>query len=219
MRDPLPLRPCAPTHPRTPVSHNRPRLSSPPSREQPSTIFPRLFPAPPLPAARRPSRQLRRCSINMSIFWTRRCSINMSSQVGSRRKRCPGQFCGMGSIPATPSAKHASCFPPSSMPASTSIEISMKLIVTVCLSIFCLARLPSLSLSDPSSLRPLPAPPLCLPPPPPPRRCRTRSRSSSAAPSGGPSGGPACGTSAASPCPLPSSPPCGRCTAPRVSAE
>jgi hypothetical protein len=39
------------------------------------------------------------------------------SQVGSRRKRCPGQFGqdGMGSIPATP---------PSSMPAS--IEISIK---------------------------------------------------------------------------------------------
>ena len=36
----------------------------------------------------------------------------------------------MGSIPATPSTKHASCFPPSSMPAS--IEISIKLIV--CLS-------------------------------------------------------------------------------------
>jgi hypothetical protein len=33
----------------------------------------------------------------------------------------------MGSIPATPSTKHASCFPPSSMPAS--IEISIKLIV------------------------------------------------------------------------------------------
>ncbi len=30
------------------------------------------------------------------------------SQVGSRRKRCPGQFGqdGMGSIPATPSTKH-----------------------------------------------------------------------------------------------------------------
>jgi hypothetical protein len=56
------------------------------------------------------------------------------SQVGSRRKRCPGQFGqdGMGSIPATPSTKHASCFPPSSMPAS--IEISIKLIV--CLFIF-----------------------------------------------------------------------------------
>ncbi len=54
------------------------------------------------------------------------------SQVGSRRKRCPGKFGqdGMGSIPATPSTKHASCFPPSSMPAS--IEISIKLIV--CLS-------------------------------------------------------------------------------------
>jgi hypothetical protein len=54
------------------------------------------------------------------------------SQVGSRRKRCPGQFrqdC-MGSIPATPSTKHASCFPPSSIPAS--IETSIKLIV--CLS-------------------------------------------------------------------------------------
>jgi hypothetical protein len=41
------------------------------------------------------------------------------SQVGSRRKRCPGQFGqdGMGSIPATPSTgtKHASCFPPSSI--------------------------------------------------------------------------------------------------------
>jgi hypothetical protein len=34
----------------------------------------------------------------------------------------------MGSIPATPSTKHASCFPPSSMPAS--IEISIKLIVS-----------------------------------------------------------------------------------------
>ncbi len=51
------------------------------------------------------------------------------SQVGSRRKRCPGQFGqdGMSSIPATPSTKHASCFPPSSMPAS--IEISIKRIV------------------------------------------------------------------------------------------
>jgi hypothetical protein len=51
------------------------------------------------------------------------------SQVGARRKRCPGQFGqdSMGSIPATPSTKHASCFPPSSMPAS--IEISIKLIV------------------------------------------------------------------------------------------
>jgi hypothetical protein len=51
------------------------------------------------------------------------------SQVGSRRKRCPCQFGqdGVGSIPATPSTKHASCFPPSSMPAS--IEISIKLIV------------------------------------------------------------------------------------------
>ncbi len=51
------------------------------------------------------------------------------SQVGARRKRCPGQFGqdGMGSIPATPSTKHALCFPPSSMPAS--IEISIKLIV------------------------------------------------------------------------------------------
>ncbi len=50
-------------------------------------------------------------------------------QVGSRRKRCPAQFGqdAMGSIPATPSTKHASCFPPSSMPAS--IEISIKLIV------------------------------------------------------------------------------------------
>ncbi len=38
----------------------------------------------------------------------------------------------MGSIPATPSTKHASCFPPSNMPAS--IEISIKLIV--CLSAF-----------------------------------------------------------------------------------
>ena len=37
----------------------------------------------------------------------------------------------MGSIPATPSTKHALCFPPSSMPAS--IEISIKLIV--CLSV------------------------------------------------------------------------------------
>jgi hypothetical protein len=36
----------------------------------------------------------------------------------------------MGSIPATPSTKHASCFPPSSLPAS--IEISIKLVV--CLS-------------------------------------------------------------------------------------
>jgi hypothetical protein len=54
------------------------------------------------------------------------------SQVGLRRKRFPGQFGqdGMGSIPAAPSTKHASCFPPSSMPAS--IEISIKLIV--CLS-------------------------------------------------------------------------------------
>jgi hypothetical protein len=33
---------------------------------------------------------------------------------------------GMGSNPATPQMKHASCFPPSRMPAS--IEISMKLI-------------------------------------------------------------------------------------------
>ncbi len=51
------------------------------------------------------------------------------SQVGTRRKRCPGQFGqdGMGSIPATPSTKHASCFPPSSVPAS--IEISIKLVV------------------------------------------------------------------------------------------
>jgi hypothetical protein len=51
------------------------------------------------------------------------------SQLGSRRKRCPcqfGQAC-MGSIPATSSTKHASCFPPSSIPAS--IEISIKLIV------------------------------------------------------------------------------------------
>jgi hypothetical protein len=56
------------------------------------------------------------------------------SQVGSRRKRFPGQFGqdGMGSIPATPSTKHALCFPPSSMPAS--IEISIKLIV--CLDIY-----------------------------------------------------------------------------------
>jgi hypothetical protein len=48
------------------------------------------------------------------------------SQVGSRRKRCPGQFGqdGTGLIPATPSTKHDSCFPPSSMPAS--IEISIK---------------------------------------------------------------------------------------------
>jgi hypothetical protein len=38
----------------------------------------------------------------------------------------------MGSIPATPSTKHASCFPPSSLPAS--IEISIKLIV--CLNIY-----------------------------------------------------------------------------------
>ena len=37
----------------------------------------------------------------------------------------------MGSIPATPSTKHALCFPPSSMPAS--IEISVKLVV--CLSV------------------------------------------------------------------------------------
>jgi hypothetical protein len=45
------------------------------------------------------------------------------SQVGTRRKRCPGQVGqdGMGSIPATPSTKHASCFPPSSMPASVEI--------------------------------------------------------------------------------------------------
>ncbi len=58
------------------------------------------------------------------------------SQVGSRRKRCPGQFGqdGIGSIPATPSTKHASCFPPSSMPAS--IEISIKLIVLVLLHAF-----------------------------------------------------------------------------------
>jgi hypothetical protein len=51
------------------------------------------------------------------------------SQVGTRRKRCPGQFGqdGMGSIPATPSTKHASCFPPSSLPAS--IQISIKLVV------------------------------------------------------------------------------------------
>jgi hypothetical protein len=51
------------------------------------------------------------------------------SQVGSRRKRSPGQFGqdGMGSIPATPSTKHAPCFPPSSLPAS--IEISIKLFV------------------------------------------------------------------------------------------
>jgi hypothetical protein len=33
----------------------------------------------------------------------------------------------MGSIPATRSTKHASCFPPSSLPAS--IEISIKLVV------------------------------------------------------------------------------------------
>ncbi len=50
------------------------------------------------------------------------------SQVGSRRKRCHGQFGqdGMGSIPATLSTvtKHASCIPPSSLPAS--IEISIK---------------------------------------------------------------------------------------------
>ncbi len=55
------------------------------------------------------------------------------SQIGSRRKRCSGQFgqdC-MGSIPATPSTKHALCLPPSSMPAS--IEISIKLIV--CLTV------------------------------------------------------------------------------------
>ncbi len=54
------------------------------------------------------------------------------SQVGTRRKRCPGQFGqdGMGSIPATPSMKHASCFPPSSLPAS--IEISIKLVVCLC---------------------------------------------------------------------------------------
>ncbi len=56
-------------------------------------------------------------------------TYRLLSQVGSRRKRCPGQFGqdGMGSIPATPSTKHASCFPPSSMPAS--IEISIKLII------------------------------------------------------------------------------------------
>ncbi len=36
----------------------------------------------------------------------------------------------MGSIPATPSTKHATCFPPSSVPAS--IEISIKLMI-VCL--------------------------------------------------------------------------------------
>jgi hypothetical protein len=58
------------------------------------------------------------------------------SQVGSRRKRCPGQFGqdGMGSIPATPSpTKRASYFPPSRMPAS--IEISIKLIVCLSASI------------------------------------------------------------------------------------
>jgi hypothetical protein len=33
----------------------------------------------------------------------------------------------MGSIPAIPSTKHASCFPPSSLPAS--IEISIKLVI------------------------------------------------------------------------------------------
>jgi hypothetical protein len=62
------------------------------------------------------------------------------SQVGSRRKRCPGQFGqdGMGSIPANLSTKHASCFPPSSMPAS--IEISIKLIV--CLSVDVFGMLP-----------------------------------------------------------------------------
>ncbi len=57
------------------------------------------------------------------------------SQVASgiRRKRRPSQFGqdGMGSIPATPSTKHASCFPPSSLPAS--IEIAIKLVV--CLSV------------------------------------------------------------------------------------
>ncbi len=65
------------------------------------------------------------------ILWHRNMIIRWPplSQVGSRRKRCPGQFGqdGMGSIPATPSTKHASCFPPSSMPAS--IEISIQLIV------------------------------------------------------------------------------------------
>jgi hypothetical protein len=57
-------------------------------------------------------------------------------QVGSRRKRCPRQFGqdGMGSIPATPSTKHASCFPPSCMPAS--IEISIKLIVCLAMDIW-----------------------------------------------------------------------------------
>jgi hypothetical protein len=66
------------------------------------------------------------------------------SQVGSRRKRRPGQLGqgGMGSIPANPSTKHASCFPPSSMPAS--IEISIKLIV-------CLRGL--VSLSGPGAVR------------------------------------------------------------------
>ncbi len=58
------------------------------------------------------------------------------SQVGSRRKRCSGQFGqdGMGSIPATPSTKHASCFLPSSMPAS--IEILIKLIVCCALEVW-----------------------------------------------------------------------------------
>ncbi len=58
------------------------------------------------------------------------CNHRPLSQVGSRQKRrCPCQYVqdGMGSIPATPSTKHALCFPPSSMPAS--IEISIKLIV------------------------------------------------------------------------------------------
>ena len=57
------------------------------------------------------------------------CVYRPLSQVGTRRKWCPGQFGqdGMSSTPATPSTKHASCFPPSSLPAS--IEISIKLVV------------------------------------------------------------------------------------------
>jgi hypothetical protein len=42
---------------------------------------------------------------------------------------------GSESIPATPSTKHASCFPPSSLPAS--IEISIKLIVCLLLLLPC----------------------------------------------------------------------------------
>ncbi len=68
-----------------------------------------------------------------SLIANRTCHSPLS-QVVSRRNRCPGQVGqdGIGSIPATPSTKHALCFPPSSMPAS--IEISLKLIV--CLSLW-----------------------------------------------------------------------------------